>query len=311
METGLQHLLLKDFKTHSGYTTDLPLSYQLFGLPLHSAPVVLVNHALTGNSNAGGKSGWWNQLIGEGKVIDTTKFTILAFNIPGNGFDGFLIENFSDFTPKDMAKAFLQGLDKLEVKKLHSIIGGSLGGAIGWEMISIDTEIADRLIPVATHHKTSDWLHAQCLVQQHLLDHPEKALEKARTHAMLCYRTPESFNRRFSDQTEPSREIRKSQDWLEYHGRALQQRFSLSAYRLMNHLLMTIDAPVPPTTKCKIHLVAIDSDLYFPAYQTREIFAKLATEHCTYSEIKSTHGHDAFLMEYDQLSQILKPIYES
>ena len=46
---------------------ELILSYQLFGQPLGSAPVVLVNHALTGNSNVTGDSGWWSDLIGEDK----------------------------------------------------------------------------------------------------------------------------------------------------------------------------------------------------------------------------------------------------
>jgi homoserine O-acetyltransferase len=54
-------------------------------LPLHT--IVLVNHALTGNSQVVGDTGWWNDLIGVNKTIDTTKYTVLAFNVPGNGFD--------------------------------------------------------------------------------------------------------------------------------------------------------------------------------------------------------------------------------
>ena len=69
----LHQLEIKDFKTISGVSQDISLSYQLFGKPLHEAPIVLVNHALTGNSNVTGPDGWWSALIGEGKCIDTSK----------------------------------------------------------------------------------------------------------------------------------------------------------------------------------------------------------------------------------------------
>lgn len=88
----LHHLQIKNYQTLGQKTQDIELSYQLFGQELHSAPIVLVNHALTGNSNVTGDGGWWSALIGEGKCIDTNKYTILSFNIPGNGYDKFVIE---------------------------------------------------------------------------------------------------------------------------------------------------------------------------------------------------------------------------
>ena len=83
--------------------------YQTFGQPIGSAPIVVVNHALTGNSNVTGENGWWNDLIGENKIIDINHFTIIAFNIPGNGFDKNLenlISNYQDFTIRDIASIF-------------------------------------------------------------------------------------------------------------------------------------------------------------------------------------------------------------
>lgn len=55
----------------------LPLFYQTFGLTIGTAPIVVVNHALTGNSNVAGTDGWWNDLIGEDKTIDTNHFLSL------------------------------------------------------------------------------------------------------------------------------------------------------------------------------------------------------------------------------------------
>lgn len=131
--------------------------------------------------------GWWKEAIGEGKPVDTNTYTILAFNIPGNGYDGFLIDNPKDFVTKDIARLFLQGLEVLNINELYAIIGGSLGGGIGWEMLGLNNTLAQNFIPVATDWKTSDWLYAQCLVQDFLLTQSDKPLQK---HVfMRCFAT--------------------------------------------------------------------------------------------------------------------------
>lgn len=288
------------------------MSYQIFGQELFSAPIVLVNHALTGNSNVSGLQGWWKNLIGERKLIDTSRFTVLCFNIPGNGFDGFTIENYEDVKTEDIAKIFLAGLEILNIDYLHMIIGGSLGGSIGWEMLANQPLLAEYFIPIACDYKTSDWLHAQCLVQTFLLAEEMEPLQKARIHAMLCYRTPKSLNERFDNEFDDSKAIRKSHDWLNYHAESLNGRFSLSAYRLMNHLLMNINADVDrlKNISAEIHLIAVDSDLFFPAFEIKKCYEDLirTKKNTFYHEIKSIHGHDAFLMEYEQLNKILVPI---
>lgn len=312
MKNSLQHITLQNFRTVSGNTLDISLSYELFGKPLHTAPVVLVNHALTGNSTAAGESGWWKTLVGEGKTIDTNHYTVICFNVPGNGYDGFSIDHYADFRTVDIAKIFLLGLKSLQISKLFAIIGGSVGGAIGWEMLALENHLAKKFIPVACDYKTSDWLHSQCLVQKFLLESETQPLEKARIHAMLCYRTPQSLNLRFKGEKLQNPEILKSHDWLNYHGKSLNERFNLKAYRLMNQLLMTINADESKLKKisAEIHLVAVNSDLFFPAFEIQKTNDLLKeTNNIHYREIKSIHGHDAFLMEYDQLNTILKPLF--
>lgn len=312
MENSLQHITLYQFKLQSEIILDLNLSYQFFGAELFSAPIILINHALTGNSNVSGENGWWKTLVGDQKIVDTTRFTVLCFNIPGNGFDGHFIHNYENFTTKDIAKIFLEGLSALKITTLYAMIGGSLGGAIGWEMLAIKNDLAERFIPIACDFKTSDWLYSQCFVQQFLLDIDEKPLEKARMHAMLCYRTPESLNLRFDNEWDETHQIRKSHDWLNFHGKSLAQRFTLKAYRLMNQLLMTInaDAEQLKNIKAELHLVSVDSDLFFPASEMKKCFDVLHKTKLNtfYHEIKSIHGHDAFLMEYEQLNKILEKI---
>lgn len=80
----------------------------------------------------------------------------------------------------------------------------------------------------------------------------------------------------------------------------------------MNQLLMTIDADIDKikNISAQIHLLAVDSDLFFPAFEIRNCFKELKKHNVDihYHEINSIHGHDAFLMEYEQLNGILKQI---
>lgn len=311
MKTELQHINFL-YKTDSQREYHIPLSYQLFGKELFSAPIILVNHALTGNSNVTGEKGWWKQLIGENQVIDTNKYTVLCFNIPGNGYDDFFIDEYSDFTPSDIANVFLKGLESLNIKNLYALIGGSLGGGIGWEMLSKKPDLAEIFIPIACDSKTHDWLHAQCLVQKFLLNGNEEPLQKARVHAMLCYRTPQSLNDRFQNKFNQEKQQLESEDWLTYHGNSLAERFSLKSYQLLNHLLMNINTNQNMLEKiqARMHMISVDTDLFFPASEIRQCFEKLKEnkEDVFYHEIKSVHGHDAFLMEYSQLNNIINNI---
>lgn len=311
MKTELNYINLS-YHTYSQKEYHIPLSYQIFGKDLFTAPIVLINHALTGNSNVSGEKGWWKQLVGENQIIDTNKYTVLCFNIPGNGYDDFLIENYEDFTPSDIANIFLKGLESLHIKKLYAIIGGSLGGGIAWEMLAKQPELAEIFIPVACDYRTHDWLHAQCLVQKFLLKSQDDPLQKARIHAMLCYRTPQSLNNRFQNQYNQEKQCLESEDWLLYHGNALNERFSLKAYRLMNHLLMNINADetILEKIQARMHMISVDTDLFFPASEIRMCFEKIREkkENISYHEIQSIHGHDAFLMEYQQLNNIIKNI---
>lgn len=311
MKTELKHINFS-YRTDSQKEYNIPLSYQLFGKDLFSAPIILVNHALTGNSNVSGEKGWWKQLVGKHQVIDTDQYTVLCFNIPGNGFDDFFIDECEDFTPSDIANIFLKGLEILNIKSLHAIIGGSLGGGIGWEMLVRKPHLAEIFIPVACDFKTHDWLHAQCLVQNFLLNQNDEPLQKARIHAMLCYRTPESLNSRFQNRYSEEKQRLESEDWLVYHGKALNERFSLKSYKLMNHLLMNINANEEHLEKiqARMHMISVDTDLFFPASEIRMCFEKLKEKNkdVFYHEITSVHGHDAFLMEYKQLNTIIKNI---
>ena len=320
MENIPNPIIIQDFITESGAIfSSLPLSFTLSGLRLHTAPIVLVNHALTGNAQVTGENGWWNDLIGDGKTIDTNKYTILAFNVPGNGNDSFLIENYQDFTTRDVARIFIKGLRALNIEKVFAVIGGSVGGGIAWEILALEPNITEHLIPIATDWKSTDWMIANCYLQEQILNNSSRPIEDARIHAMLCYRSPESFKEKFQRTINQDLLIFNIESWLDHHGKKLQKRFQLASYKLMNQLLKTIDITrnsedfetLMSKTPASIHIIGINSDLFFTPKENLETYQELKRfkDNVFYSEIDSVHGHDAFLIEYKQLDHLLADIF--
>ena len=322
MDYKPKNIVLQNFTTESGVLCPtINLSYQIFGPELNSVPIIVVNHALTGNSQVVGENGWWNDLIGIDKTIDIRKYTIVSFDVPGNGFDGHIIDNYLDFNTRDIARMFLEGLQFLQVKRLFALIGGSVGGGIAWEMVALAPKITENLIPIATDWKSTDWLIANCYLQEQILNNSRKPIEDARIHAMLCYRTPESFKEKFQRNTSDQLETFKVESWLNHHGEKLQKRFQLSAYKMMNQLLKTIDITrnrpsfesIITEVDANIYIIGINSDLFFTANENRETYQEIKKfkENVFYSEIDSQHGHDAFLMEYDQLDNLLEVVFKN
>jgi len=311
---------ITNFTTASGsYYEVIDLHYQHFGQDFIGAPVVLINHSLTGDANVAGSSGWWNEIVGPNLTIDTNKYAILAFNIPGNGVNDYLIEDYQAFHTGDIAEIFYKGLQALGVIELFALIGGSIGGGIAWEMAALYPSITKKLIPVAADWKATDWIIANTFFQKRLLDNSNDPLRDARIHAMLTYRTPASFTNRFRRTKNLEKNIYNVESWLIHHGDKLFNRFLLQAYKMMNHLLASVDVTrngksieeIIQSIKSEIHLVAIDSDIFFAPEEDQKTFkiGKKYKKNFFYHEINSIHGHDAFLIENDAVSKIFENIF--
>ena len=320
MEEELNHILLEDFETLSGSKIKkLQISYQVFGKKLGSAPVIVVNHALTGNSLVSGINGWWSDIIGFEKPIDTTKYSVLCFNIPGNGFNENNFDFNLDLNLGDIALMFIKAIDKLKIGKLHAIIGGSIGGCLTWEMIALKNDLASIIIPVAADWKATDWLIANTFLQDRILKNSRDPVSDARIHAMTFYRTPKSLNTRFNRTKNLDKKMYNVESWLSHHGEKLRQRFSLESYLFMNKLLSSTNITrdggsfINKISKIKssIHVISVDSDVFFLTDEDHETvsIAKKNNIDIKNHIIKSIHGHDAFLIETKQISDIFTKIF--
>jgi len=316
----LKYYKFEDFKIASGENVSLKLSYQVFGLNVNEGPVVIVNHSLTGDSNISGNSGWWNELVGPNKMINTNNYCVISINIPGNIQDkgSFNFEN--NWILNDVARLFIDLLKNLEIKKIHSIIGGSIGGGLVWEMGLIAPDYVKNLIPIAADYKVSDWLISNTYLQNLILKNSKNPVFDARVNAMISYRNAKSLNKRFKLEFDDSKK-RKVIEWLDYHGKKLSKNISVQSYIHMNNLLSSIGKTkkrredfkkLIEKTKCSIHLVGIDSDLLFPDFEiqkTYDLFSGFKKD-IFYHQIKSDHGHDAFLIEFKKIESKLNYIFK-
>ena len=315
----LPSIRISDFETvQKQRLAPFPLAYEVFGQPLGSAPLILVGHALTANSTLVGEKGWWEPIVGPQKAIDTDRASVLCFNIPGNGYDGFFFDNEDYLTATDIARIFILGLKALDISEVALFVAGSIGGGIAWSMIAQNEVRFKRFVPIATDWKSTDWVIAHCHIQERLLqEETEWGLKLARQHAMLTYRTPQSFDTRFQRERKSSKYAVES--WLDYHGDALSARFHAKAYRHLNRILRQIDAVPEGQTfesvfapvQTEFFVVSITSDLLFiPTEDDKTVNALRALGKPTdHFKIYSLHGHDAFLIEHDQVAAVIKGIW--
>ena len=320
MRSKLNYCNFKDFELSSGQKIIVNLSYQTYGLNVDEGPVVVINHSLTGDSNVSGNSGWWNELVGHNKMIDLNKFCVICINVPGNIIEFEDFDYNSKWILNDVAKLFISLLKKLKIKKIHSVIGGSIGGGLVWEMGLLENDYFENLIPIAADYKASDWLLSNTFFQDLILKNSNNPVFDARLNAMLSYRNPKSLNKRFERSSDELGQ-RKVINWLNHHGNKLKNNFSINAYLHMNNLLSSIGSKIKNNSdfidlikknNSSVHLVGVNSDLLFPDFEVKKSYKTLSKikKNIFYYQIKSDHGHDAFLIEFKKIKKKLNHIYK-
>jgi len=321
MSSNLKYVTLKNITTNSGvYVDEITLSYEVFGdeskLNKHG---ILIIHALTGNSHVSGEGGWWETVVGPGKSINTLKHPVIAFNVPGNGFDGVLLDEYDKFNAGDIADLFALALKTLKIEKLFAVIGGSLGGGITWHLATQHPKLFKKVVPFATHYQASDWVIGMSKIQRELLKIEKDPVQTARKMALLFYRTPESYQTKFERTKVEKGGAYNVDSYLDYQGEKLKDRFALEAYKAMNYVMATIDIAYRSTLaeaitniEGEVHIVGVSSDLLFTAKEAKSAYKNLkkANKEVFYHEIESIHGHDAFLIENKQLEDILEQIFK-
>lgn len=327
----------------------ITLAYETFGeLNPQKANAILVLHALTGDSHAGGVNGWWENLIGSGKALDTDKYFIVCSNVLGgcrgstgpssiNPKTGKPYEtDFPLITVGDMVNAQKRLIDHLGIEKLLCVIGGSMGGmqVLQW-MVSYPGTIRSA-IPIATTMKhTPQQIAFNEVGRQAIMADPDwknghyygglvpaKGLAVARMIGHITYMSDTSMAEKFGRRLHPDKEPFKFsaefevENYLHYRGDNFVKRFDANSYLYITKALDYFNlqngtknlAKIFQGLKAKVLVISFKSDWLYPSYQSQEIVkaCKLAGVDTTYCEINSTYGHDAFLLEAEEETHLIK-----
>ena len=349
-----------DLKLESGEKIGpITLAYETYGtLNPQKTNAILVLHAFSGDAHAAGfhigakEPGWWDDLIGPGKGIDTNEYFIICSNViagckgstgpssinPKTGRPYGL--DFPLITIADIVAAQKYLIDYLGINKLLAVIGGSMGGmqVLQW-MVSFPDRIRSA-IPIATTIKhTPQQIAFNEVGRQAVMSDPDwrngdyyghrvpaKGLAVARMVGHITYMSDISMADKFGRRTKEEKEHFKFsaefevEGYLRYKGDSFVKRFDANSYLyitkaidLFNILNGHVLSNVFKGLKAKVLVLAFKSDWLYPTYQSQEIVkaCKLAGVDASYVEINSTYGHDAFLLEVEQETQLIRNFLKS
>jgi homoserine O-acetyltransferase len=303
------------------------LAYRHDG-PGPDAPQVLVIHALTGSADAAGD--WWAPLIGRGLAFDTGAVGVLCANLLGGNYGStgpssvnpVTGRSFGPWFPavsaRDEARALWVLADALGIHRWAVVAGGSLGGMIALEIALERPDRVDHVVPIAAPAATGSMAIAWNHIQLELVDRlGDEGLALARQLAMTTYRSEADFDGRFGRAREADGRF-SINSYLDHQGDKLVDRFDRDTYRSLVRVMDGHDvgrarggigAAFAALAAADVGLTGIgiqDDILYGPAQvQALVAAARSAGVDSTYRELASTKGHDAFLIEWDQLTEIL------
>ncbi len=314
---------------------EFKLAYTTYGqLNSDQSNVIWVIHALTGDSNA---ADWWNGLIGEGKFFDPSSYFIICANLIGSCYGSTnplsvnpisntpYFYSFPALTTRDQAEALEKLRNHLGLDQIHTLIGGSLGGQVGLEWAIKLGKKLNHAVILASTAKSTPWvigfnetqrmaIESDCTWGEKDENAGRNGLATARAIAMLSYRHPIDLTKKQSESDSKLDHFRAS-SYLRYQGEKLTKRFNALSYWNLSKTMDSHDLSRSRTSlesalaeiSAKLLTVGVNSDLLFLSSESKFISAN--AKNGIYREITSTAGHDAFLIEFEQLSEILRSFY--
>ncbi len=311
----------------------LEIAYATFGnLNKAKDNVIWVCHALTANADP---TDWWKGLVGEGCLINPDKYFIVGANIIGScyGSTGPLsidpsteqpyYSSFPQVTIRDMVAAHILLRKHLGIDGIHLLMGGSMGGYQVIEWALMEPSVIQKMFLIATSPSESAWGVAVHTAQRLAIeadnswmdmraDAGAKGLKAARAIGMLTYRNYATFQEKQTDEDPEKIDDFKASAYLNYQGDKLVKRFNAYSYWLLTksmdshhlgrgrggNLIDVLRSIQQPTL-----IIGINSDILCPLDEQQ-----FMADHLPNAElvaIDSTYGHDGFIIETQQISEIL------
>ena len=302
--------------------SNLTIRYETYGtLNTEKNNAIIICHALSGDHHCAGihedakKPGWWDNIIGPGKPIDTEKYFVICSNCLGGcqGTTGpasidpktnnpYTLD-FPRLTIADMVKAQKLLLDHLGIQTLHAAIGGSMGGMQVMQWMIQYPEIPQKVLILASTarqstqaiafnevgrtaiHQDPEWDQGNYTKEKP----PANGLSIARMMAHITYLSNRGLETKFG------RDRRKQdpghltdvefevESYLRYQGQSFVNRFDANTYLYFSKALDTFDLYGPENdltqsfkdVQAKVLAIGFTSDWLFPPEENREIIQAL------------------------------------
>ena len=360
LESEIAYFQNINLKLESGDIIDsFKLAFKTYGkLNADKTNAILVCHALTGdqyvagNNPITGREGWWSRMVGPNKPIDTNKFFVICSNVLGgcagstgpkelqNGSDVAYGGNFPSVTIKDMVKVQSLLIESLNIEKLFSVIGGSMGAmqALQWAIDFPDKILNIIHIAGALKHSAQNiafhevgrqaimsdpiWKNGKYFENNEV---PERGLSVARMIAHITYLSENAMHRKFGRKLQ-SRDIIsfgfdadfQVESYLRYQGKSFVERFDANSYLYLTRAMdyfdhdetfrKNIEFSHNPNNHLKYLIVSFTSDWLFPTIESKMIVNQLnsLSREVSFLEIDTDKGHDSFLLEEPQLDDVIK-----
>ncbi|MGC1381435.1 MAG: alpha/beta fold hydrolase [Candidatus Baltobacteraceae bacterium] len=296
----------------------------IYGTPRSDGSnVVVAEHALTGSGRI---AEWWPGMVGEGALFDPSQWCVIGINALGGcygstGPHSFLAQSghreFPRVTVTDIVRAEMRALAQLGIERVALTIGGSLGGmrALQWALDAPERVACAVMIGAHDHHSAMG-LALNALQREALELDPVRGLRLARKIAMLTYKSEELLARRHDRRPDRYGKPRFDvEGYLEHQADLFAQRMDSQSYAALSHAMDSFDVRgrrLQGAHSPALIFVGITADWLFRAGDVAEAARRFARNgfEARYLELRSDHGHDAFLAETAALRDLLEPVLE-
>ncbi len=327
----------EQFELESGeFLTEIEIAYTTYGkLNKNKSNVIWICHAFTANSDS---AEWWPEMVGEGHIFNPSDYFIICANILGScyGSTGPLSINpetgkpwYRDFpfiTVRDIVKAHQILANYLEINKIHTITGGSVGGHQSIEWAIMEPNRFEHVILIATNARFSPWgiafsasqrmaIEADPTFYDDLPNGGANGLKTARSIALISYRNAKAYNRTQQESSDEVQKDFKVDSYQRYQGEKLGKRFNAYSYYILSQVLDGHNVArsrgclenALSQIKAPTLIVGIDSDLMFTISEQEEMHKYIPNS--TLKIISSDFGHDGFLIESERLTEHISAFY--
>jgi homoserine O-acetyltransferase len=265
-----------------------------------------------------GQAGWWSEVVGPAKALDTTRWRVLGIDyLGGSGATTGPRAEQSDFpsiSAYDQAEILRRVVEQLGIGPLQAIVGASYGGMVALAFAERHVALTKQIVVISAAHyahpMATAWRSMQRAFVRYATKHGEgwEGLKLARALAMATYRSPAEFAQRFTRppiKTETGYRF-SVEDYLLARGSSYSQSYLPAAFVCLSESI-DLHRVDPAKIAVPVTLIGIAEDQLVPLADMRSLKDGLAGPVRLF-ELASLYGHDAFLKESAALKKIFAEV---